>query len=300
MQPDFYKNLIDSLYDGVYFVDSTRAITYWNRSAERISGFSAAEVLGHRCADNLLMHVDDAGTQICIHGCPLASTLEDGQPREAEVYLHHKDGHRVPVRVRIAPMFDGDGRIIGAVEIFTDNTARHEILNELTEMKHMAMVDPLTGLGNRRSAALNFERKIKALRHYQVPFGLLFVDIDRFKDVNDTHGHEVGDRTLVMVARTLTSALRGVDKISRWGGEEFVAMLPGVDAAVFQTIAERMRVLVESAALPVQNGMLRVTVSVGGSLAVAADTQETLVKRADDMLRQAKNAGRNCTLLDCD
>jgi len=299
MQQNFYKDIIDSLYDGVYFVDTTRTITYWNKGAERISGYSAEEVVGRGCADNLLMHVDDAGTQLCICGCPLASTLEDGQLREAEVYLHHKAGHRVPVSIRIAPMRDETGRIIGAVEIFNDNSARHGILNELSELKHMTMIDPLTGLGNRRAATLDFERKIKALRHYRVPFGLLFVDIDAFKTINDAHGHETGDRILVMVGKSLTSALRGVDKVSRWGGEEFLAFVPGVDAATFRAIAERMRRLVESSALPIPGGMLRVTVSIGGSMAVHTDTLESLVERADAMMYRAKNSGRNCTSLDC-
>ncbi|MBA4356701.1 MAG: sensor domain-containing diguanylate cyclase [Humidesulfovibrio sp.] len=299
MTQHFYKNLIDSLYDGVYFVDANRTITYWNRGAERISGFSAEEVSGRSCADNLLMHVDQAGTQLCLCGCPLMRTLNDGVQREAEVFLHHKAGHRVPVSVRIAPMHDESGRIIGAVEIFTDNSSRRDILKELRELKHMALADPLTELGNRRFAGLEFERMSNALCRYNVPFGLLFADIDNFKDVNDTFGHEVGDRVLVMVAKTLASALRGTDKVSRWGGEEFVVLVPDVDADLFWTIAERMRQLVEASSLPVPGGMLRVTVSVGGSLAVAADTLESLAERADAMMYRSKDLGRNRTTLDC-
>ncbi len=298
MPQDFYKDLIDSLYDGVYFVDAERNLTYWNRGAQRISGYSADEVLGRSCADNLLMHVDQTGTQLCLSGCPLDSTIKDGIPREAEVFLHHKDGHRVPVSIRIAPMRDKAGRIIGAVEIFTDNSAKLDIIHELKVLKNMALADPLTGLGNRRFASLEFERAVTALRRFQMPFGLLFVDIDNFKDVNDTYGHEVGDRVLVMVAKTLTYALRSADRVSRWGGEEFIALVPGVDAAMFRTVAERMRRLVETTALPLPDGLLRVTVSVGGSLAVAADTLESLTERADALMYRSKNAGRNCTTLD--
>lgn len=299
MSQDFYKNLIDSLYDGVYFVDANRTITYWNRGAERITGYAAEKVIGHSCADNLLMHVDQEGTQLCIHGCPLVSTTSDGIPREAEVFLHHKDGHRVPVSIRVAPMRDESGAIIGAVEIFSDNSARRDILNELRDMKHMSLADPLTGLGNRRSASLEFERLSTALRRYRIPFGLLFMDIDNFKAVNDTFGHKVGDQVLVMVAKTLTSALRSADRVSRWGGEEFVVLVPGVSAPVFHAIAERMRRLVESSALPVPSGQLQVTMSVGGSMAVPAETMESLVERADALMYRSKGSGRNCTTLDC-
>ncbi|MBU1039846.1 MAG: GGDEF domain-containing protein [Proteobacteria bacterium] len=299
MQQDFYKDLLDNLYDGVYFVDSTLTITYWNKGAERISGFSAAEVMARRCADNLLMHVDDAGVQLCVCGCPLAGTLADGQMREAEVYLHHKDGHRVPVSVRVTPLRDDAGRIIGAVEIFTDSSVKREIMSEINELKNLTLVDPLTGLGNRRAAAIDFEHKSKALRHYKTPFGMLFVDIDNFKEVNDTYGHEIGDRILDMVGKTLTGALRGKDKVNRWGGEEFVALVTNVDAKMFHAIAERMRRLVESSALPMPGGMLQVTVSLGGSLAQDTDTLESLIKRTDELMYRSKGAGRNCTSLDC-
>jgi diguanylate cyclase (GGDEF)-like protein/PAS domain S-box-containing protein len=299
MTHNFHKDLLDNLYDGVYFVDSTRTITYWNKGAERISGFSAAEVVGHSCADNLLMHVDEAGVQLCICGCPLSATLADGQTHEAEVFLHHKDGHRVPVSVRVAPLRDESGRVLGAVEIFNDSSDKREILAEMCELKSLALVDPLTGLCNRRAATLDFEHKSKALRHYKVPFGLLFVDIDNFKDVNDSHGHEIGDRVLVMVGKTLHGALRGKDKVYRWGGEEFVALVTNVDANMLCAISERMRLLVGSSALPTPGGMLRITVSLGGSLALAADTMESLVKRADALMYRSKEAGRNCTSLDC-
>ncbi len=116
-ETDFYKNIIDNLYDGVYFVDRDRMITYWNKGAERISGYSAGQVIGRRCRDNLLNHVTANGVELCHDHCPLAAVMEDGRPREAEVYLHHADGHRVPVMVRATALRDEGGNIVGAVEI---------------------------------------------------------------------------------------------------------------------------------------------------------------------------------------
>ena len=92
--------LLDSLFDGVYFVDLDRRITYWNAGAERISGYLRSEVVGSCCADNLLRHIDTEGHKLCQDGCPLAATMRDGKTRESSVYLHHKFGHRVPVLVR--------------------------------------------------------------------------------------------------------------------------------------------------------------------------------------------------------
>jgi diguanylate cyclase (GGDEF)-like protein/PAS domain S-box-containing protein len=299
MEQAFYKELLDNLYDGVYFVDLNRRITYWNRGAQNISGYGPEDVLGKCCADNLLMHINEAGDQLCTGSCPLAQTLLDGKQREADVYLHHKEGHRIPVCVRITPLHDADGTIAGAVEIFSNGTFRRQLLDELHELRNQSLLDPLTGLGNRRSAGLEFERRLKELRRYSLPFGLLFVDIDNFKRVNDTYGHDRGDQVLVMVAKTLGSALRGVDKVCRWGGEEFLAIVPRVDEAAFRTVAERVRRFVESTAMDASGGVLKITVSVGGALASPSDSLDSLAARADAMMYQSKKSGGNCTSVDC-
>ena len=114
----YCEDLLNDLYEGVYFVDKDRGITFWNQGAERITGFSAHEMLGKCCHDNLLSHVDEQGKQLCHEGCPLHETLHDGAPRKAQVYLHHKSGHRVRVDIKIRPLFI-EGEIIGATEVFS-------------------------------------------------------------------------------------------------------------------------------------------------------------------------------------
>jgi PAS domain S-box-containing protein len=123
----FHAMLLDSIFDGVYFVDAERKITYWNRGSESLTGYSAREAVGKHCYDNFLMHVDEAGCALCTNGCPLSSTIHDGQRRQAEVFLRHKLGHRVPVCVRVAPLMNASGQIIGAVEVFSDVTAKRQV-----------------------------------------------------------------------------------------------------------------------------------------------------------------------------
>jgi diguanylate cyclase (GGDEF)-like protein/PAS domain S-box-containing protein len=298
VEPEFYKSILDTIQDGVYFVDTERRITYWNRGAERISGYTCAEMEGKSCADNLLRHINGAGVQLCFGLCPLAQTLRDGQPREDEVFLHHKQGHRVPVAVRISPMRGAHGEIIGAVEVFTDLSSRNSIMSELNELKSQSLRDPLTCLGNRRAAEEEFHRRCRELQRYQMPFGLFFVDVDRFKAVNDTYGHEVGDKALIMLSKTLQSSLRGVDTVCRWGGEEFLVIVPKVDAATFERVGERMRRFVAASTLPTPGGEITLTVSIGGAMARPDDTLESLTARADAMMYKAKSSGRNCCALD--
>ena len=119
--PDsFYRQLLHSLDDGIYFVDRFRRIVFWNQGAEKISGYSFDEVQGRFCGDGLLQHVDFDGNIMCGAGCPLTATIKDGQNHEVDVYLKHKNGHRVPVKVISSPVYNADGDIIGAVERFTD------------------------------------------------------------------------------------------------------------------------------------------------------------------------------------
>lgn len=299
MRPDLYKSILDNLSDGVYFVDRARRITYWNRGAERISGYASDEVLGRSCSDNILRHISPSGDELCLSCCPLAQTLSDGRQRAAEVFLHHKNGHRLPVSVRISPLRDEADAIAGAVEVFSDATSHARLLSELNELKSQALADALTGLGNRRCAGLEFKRRLNELQRHGAVFGLLFADVDNFKAVNDTYGHDTGDRVLALVAKTLKSALRGMDTVCRWGGEEFVAVVPKVDEAIFRTIAERMRRFVEVSPIPVPGGSLSVTVSIGGALARPGDTLTALADRADAMMYQAKRSGKNRMALDC-
>ena len=107
--------VMDNLYDGAYYVDRGRRIRYWNRGAERLTGYADADVVGQFCFDNILNHVDGSGTALCRSLCPLAATMRDGGPREAEVFLRHREGHRVPVQVRTAPVRNRDGAVIGGV-----------------------------------------------------------------------------------------------------------------------------------------------------------------------------------------
>ena len=298
IEDNFYQNILDSLYDGVYFVDRERKITYWNRGAERISGYESSEVMGRCCADNLLMHVDDKGVNLCKAGCPLAQTLIDGQVRETEVYMQHKDGHRLPVLVRVSPLRDASGSIVGAVETFSDNSSKTELIQRIEDLQEMTLVDPLTGLANRRCIHMKLRSRMDEMKRYGWTCGVLFIDVDHFKTINDSYGHHVGDSVLMMIARTLSSNLRSYDLLGRYGGEEFVAIIASVNAAQLYTFANRLRVLVEQSSLTSEYGKISATVSIGATVAQPTDTVEAVIARADQFMYHSKASGRNRVSVD--
>ena len=293
-EKDFYKNIIDNLYDGVYFVDRDRRITYWNKGAERISGYTDEQAIGRRCRDNLLNHVTANGVQLCQEHCPLAAVMEDGKPREAEVYLHHADGYRVPVMVRATALRDEEGRIIGAVESFSNNETVINARRRLQDLHQMAHTNSLTQIGNRPHMERRIRAAIVEFEDSQNRAGLLFMDIDHFKRINDTHGHDAGDLALRMVASTFRLALRTTDTIGRWGGEEFVAILHDISSEdALLAAAEKVRSLIEASRLNFNGHSLTVTASIGATLLNSNDTLEFLVRRADGLMYRSKQAGGN-------
>ena len=297
MQQKFYKELLDALADGVYFVDLERSITYWSKSAERLTGYSSKEVVGKGCADNILRHVDGFGNQLCIKGCPLAATMDDGVMREMDVYMHHKHGHRVPVAVRATPIRDDKNEIIGAVEIFSNNIKHVDVITELEGLRQEILRDPLTGIGNRRFADVTIKNLVKSMDENDVPYGILFVDIDFFKKINDTWGHDVGDLVLKMVAQTLDKSMRSLDVACRWGGEEFVVIVPNVTLEGLAVIGERLRMLVESSWIKHENSLINVTASFGGTISKKSESPSSVISRADKQVYLSKESGRNCVRL---
>jgi diguanylate cyclase (GGDEF)-like protein/PAS domain S-box-containing protein len=293
LDTSFYKALVENLFDGVYFVDTDNRITFWNKGAERITGYAENEVKGSRCSDNILRHIDDSGNELCINGCPLAATRGDGIMREVNVYLHHKEGHRVPVSVRVSPMYDSDGRITGAVEIFSDNSKHRQIITELESLKSEVYLDSLTEIGNRKYALERLQNRMNEFRAFNIPFGILFIDVDKFKSVNDNYGHDAGDLVLKMTARTAANLMRKVDVIARWGGEEFVAIIPAKDIQILKTMAERLRIFIEKSWLDYSGTIIKVTISVGATIVQEGDSPEDVIARADSLMYQSKTGGRN-------
>lgn len=290
---EFYERLVGTLFDAVYLVDRERRIAHWNAAAESLTGFGKQEVCGRNCADNLLMHVDERGTMLCKEGCPLQRTLRDGKPRESLVYFRHKLGHRVPVTVRTQPILDSEGKVVAAFEVFRDASQHSDFQRRIAELEGMAFLDALTRIPNRRYVETRLKGHFAELVESSGELGLILFDIDQFKTVNDRHGHQAGDAVLKSVARTLSGTLRVSDIVGRWGGEEFLAVLPNLCGDALEHLAERCRVLVASTLVPWNSDTLGVTASAGATRVRTEDDLATALARVDRLLYESKRGGRN-------
>ena len=287
------EEVLDDLHDAVYVLDRDRRIVLWNRAAERITGFERQEVLGRRCRDGVLVHVDADGCQMCDDNCPASAVMSEARARQAEVYLRHKHGHRVPIQVRATPLRDASGEVVGAIEVFSDNTVDRWRRERIDDLERSALLDHLTQMPNRRALDEELAAREARLNRYGRVYGLLMIDIDHFKQVNDTWGHEVGDKLLRMVARTLSATTRGGDQVGRWGGEEFLAILSAESREALLTTGQRYLAMVRQSSMPGPEGPLTVTVSIGAALATAWDVVDDVVRAADERLYEAKRAGRD-------
>ncbi len=206
---------LEHVQEGVYFVDLERRINYWNRSAERISGFLRHQVLGRFCMDgDLLVHCDEHGTILCKSGCPLAGTMVDRQCRQKILYLRHRQGHRLPVRVRAVPLVGPEGELVGAMEVFTTvRPAAHH-------------------------------------RDSQARYGLLWFELDGLAELPRQVGRDAIRHLISSLARTLKDAINSESAACEWEQGQYVVVLGGDEAEHPDREAERLRHLLEESRIP--------------------------------------------------
>jgi len=293
-----HELLLDQLQDGVCFVDQHGHAVYWNHGAERITGFAREEVAGKPAATGALKHYNADGEPEFAND-PLAQCAATGEHIQSDTYLRRSDGELIPVLARISPIRDSRGETIGALEVFSDNSAKVEDRHRIEELEEIALLCPLTEVGNRRYAEMALASAMEELTRYGWRFALLFVDLDHFKSVNDIYGHSSGDEILRMSAQALRSALRSFDFVGRWGGEEFVVILPNMTEELLPIVGDRCRRVIEESVYQTEGRQVHVTASIGGAMARDTDTLETLIDRADRLMYESKQNGRNrCTFED--
>ena len=290
--PGFYKGLLDHIRDGVYFVNPDRKILYWSEGACRLTGFKAEEVVGKHCQEGILCHVDSSGRNLCHAGCPLTVSIANGKMHEADLFLRNKQGRLVPVSVRVQPMLGVDGTILGAIEIFNDNSAEIETRRKMEAMHRLAFLDHLTELPNRRFMEMSLQTAISEYHVHKEPFGVLVLDLNAFKIINDSFGHSAGDRALQVVAGILVGALHPTDIVGRWGGDEFLAIVHNVDSEILGKLAARCADMVAQSMFSFYDQkQIALSISVGAVLSRPRETAMGLFRRADKLMYRSKNGG---------
>lgn len=271
--------------DPVLITDPDGTITYVNAAFEEQTGYSRNEAVGKN------PRFLQSGQQEPGFYRGMWETLARGEAFRGEFVNRRRDGTLMNMEQSISPVTDAHGRVTHYVSISKDVTDRVRMEDEIRRLAH---TDWLTGLANRLSLGNTLEAEMERSRRYGRPLSLIMFDIDHFKDFNDDYGHETGDDVLKRLADTVQGALREADALGRWGGEEFMVVVPETPGAGAKAMAEKLRKAVAAmeTACPVS-----VTASFGVTEMRQGDTPKTFARRVDEAMYQAKEAGRNRVVL---
>lgn len=286
------------LEEGVCFIDLKDRIRSWNKGAEAITGYSKDQVIGRSCCERVFMHTSRNGISACQGDCPSRRVLSTGSAQQLEMFLLHRDGHRVPVSLRVAPLRGQAGNVIGSIHIFAERRHSLAAIEHACDFERFTFIDALTGMGNRRYTEVALGQALEAFTRYGRRPALIIFDVDRLTAVNTHFGKEAGDQVLRSVSRTICSCLRSYDFLGRWGDDDFFAILADTHSDHLNGLAEECRRQVASSSILMGSHCLQTSVSMGTSLLVPNDTMETWHGRAARNLLEAKQAGGNRVVSD--
>ena len=293
LDPSYYRAILESLPSGVYVVDRERRILFWNDGAEQITGYRRHEIIGRLWHDGLLMHCDEDNKLVCGSTCPLLATMHDGKPRVADISLRHKDGQRVPVRVRAVPIRDAYGTVIGAAETFDEHYAVPDLRGHPHSRTVQNHIEDLTGISDHQSTQSYLQAYLEDFAEDHTVFCVLSIALDEFDKFRTAHSVEAAHRILHAVALTLRRNLRECDVVGHWEESRFVILLADCPAAMVGRVAKMLMRVVGGAAISWWGDRLSVTVSIGGTAVCPEDTAESVVLRSEQALRSCLEAGGN-------
>lgn len=279
-----HDNALGAISQSVLITDASLRISYVNNMFEVMTGFTEAEVIGTTCK---FMQGIDTSAQTLTH---LNQALRDKKPFQGEILNYRKDGTSFWNELSITPVFDARGALTQYVGVQRDVTAQKEAQKRISTLAHY---DTLTGLPNRTLLQERATYALKLAQRSGESLALMFLDLDHFKNINDSLGHGVGDQLLVEVSARLQLCLRDQDVLARMGGDEFVLILPGTNGEGAIRVAHKLLHAMETS-VPLGSHEISITLSIGAALYPAdGDDFDTLAKCADTAMYRAKRSGRN-------
>ena len=283
--------ILDSAAEGIHVIDLEGMIVVENAAASRLLGWPQGGLLGKNAHVTMHHHHEDK-LFYPKSECPILQTLIDGQPRQVSTEVFwRKDGTFFPVEYSTNPLMDLDGNLCGVTVVFRDITDRK--LNE-AKIQRLAYFDPLTDLPNRTLFVDRLGQEIKKAHRDKAQVVLMFIDLDHFKEINDSLGHDVGDLLLIEAAKRLISCVRHSDTVARLGGDEFTIILGNISQEGSEEIVAQNILNVLSQPFKINQETIYLSSSIG--ITIYPDnalTTDQLLKNADQAMYAAKKAGRN-------
>jgi diguanylate cyclase (GGDEF)-like protein/PAS domain S-box-containing protein/putative nucleotidyltransferase with HDIG domain len=288
----FHRKLLENMQDAVVFIDGSLKILLWNRAAERMTGISAASIEHKQWAPSLVNLRDEGLRLIEEDRCPIICAIGSGSQTLRRLSIIGRNGDQVEIDAHLVPVQSKSGTKHGVAVLMHDASNQITLEERIQSLHEQATRDPLTQIANRAEFDRIMATCVETHLDRQMPCSLIMCDIDHFKKINDTYGHQAGDEVLVTFAALLRRHCRTGDLVARYGGEEFVLLCIDCDNATATRKAEEIRLEITEVAMPALQGK-SISASFGVTELQGGDSEETFLRRSDRALYQAKANGRN-------
>jgi diguanylate cyclase (GGDEF)-like protein len=288
----FEQQLIDSMHDGVIFVDEFKNIFMWSKGAERLTGVSSTAAAGRQFTPALLDMCNTAGRRIKDESCPVSRALASMAQLRQRLEILGRQGEHVAIDLHAIPVLSPEGELRGATVLLQDAQSEASLEEKCDALHDEVTKDPMTKVANRAEFDRMLALFIEAHQQAALPCSLIMSDIDHFKSINDTFGHQAGDEAIITVASLLKTMCRAGDLVARYGGEEFAVLCADCNMADAAARADQIRKKLSETPHACL-GTRKLTSSFGVAQLQPGDTPETLLRRSDEALLQAKQQGRN-------
>lgn len=283
-----YEAVVQSAYDGIISIDEEQRVMLINKAAGEIFGVKPKDVIGTPLTELMPARYRERHSDYVQHFKKSTIKSRPMQERSSITGLR-ADGTEVPLEVTISKIYV-DGKL-EMTAVIRDISEKSILLEELLKLSRM---DSLTKLYNRAYFTTLFNNEVERNKRYQNGLSVIMFDLDHFKLINDTYGHGGGDYVLMEVSNLVLNSLRRVDTVARWGGEEFIVLLPETDKDTAVQIAEKLRLALFHHHFEYQGNQIKVTASFGvASCTIDCETTDRMIKYADDKLYESKGGGRN-------
>jgi diguanylate cyclase (GGDEF)-like protein/PAS domain S-box-containing protein len=280
------------MHDAVVFVDGSLRIVLWNRAAERVTGIPSSSIEQKHWSPILVSLRDEKGRVIDDVECPVIQAIKTGVQTLRRLSVMGRSGSRIDVDAHLVPVMGKSGAAHGAALLMHDASSQITLEQRIQSLHEKATRDPLTQVANRAEFDRILANYVDSHLERRLPCSLILCDIDHFKKINDTFGHQAGDEVLITFAAMLRRHCRSGDLVARYGGEEFVLLCADCDNATATRRAEELRLEISEFPMQALSGKC-ISASFGVTEVQCGDTPETMLRRADRALYQAKSSGRN-------
>jgi diguanylate cyclase (GGDEF)-like protein/PAS domain S-box-containing protein len=265
------KDLLDFVEDGVCLLDSNGHVLYWNHGAEQITDYLAQEVSGRDASLHPASYDHSAGA------CLVSQVKEDGKPREQIIFINHKRGHRVPVRMRAHAIWDANGRIAGVAQVFAPASAPGR--TELAEAARHRGHDTLTGAVNREYGEMRLRQELEAMKRFGLAAAWMRVEIDHAQNLRHRFGSGMVEAAIRLIAHTIDANLQSYDALVLWDQTSFRVMVRHALEPRVTELSQRLALLVSTSKVEWWGEGRSVSVSIASVMAKPEDTLSSLEER---------------------